>query len=55
MEEVHTGKPRRHRLLTEVLQTVDSGGVGKRILLLFLLLGFVFFFAIFQKKQKIAF
>ena len=28
--KAHTGKPRRHRLFTEALQTVDSGSVDKR-------------------------
>ena len=45
-EEAHTGKPRRHRLFTEALRKVDSGGVGKRK---------KFFSAIFQKKRKIIF
>ena len=47
-EEAHTGKPRRHRLFTEALRTVYSGGIGKRKT-------FFFFFLIFQKKRKIIF
>ena len=43
-EEAHTGKPKRHRLFTEVLRTVNSGGVGKRNF---------FLFSIFKKKRKV--
>ena len=46
-EDAHTGKPKRHRLFTEVLRTVSSGGVSKRKK--------NFLFAIFQKKRKIIF